>query len=235
VEIGEGLWMLVMVVAVLTGLALATGALIAWRTGRGGLALGLIGGVAGLAGLYLITLVTVSLTSPRQVLAAGQVKRFCGFYVDCHLGVSVDGVRTARTLGGPSHPVIARGTFHIVTLRVSSNAIAATLTPYGLLAQVVDDQGRYYRRDRAAERALLGTEGERPIEQPIAAGDAYTRTLVFDLPAEAANPALAVSEQGLLDVLIEMLLIGDEDSLFHNPTLLSLATARDAGATTHAR
>lgn len=234
-HIGGGFWMLVMVAAVFTGLALSTGALIAWRRGRGGLALGLIGGVVGLAGLYLATLVMVSLASPRQVLAAGEVKRFCGLYLDCHLGVSVDDVRTARTLGGPEHPVVARGTFHIVTLRVSSNAVAATLTPYGLLAQVMDDQGRYYLRDRAAERALLGAAGEQPLEQPIAAGGAYTRTLVFDLPANAANPALAVSERGLPDVIIEALLIGDEDSLFHKPTLLNLAAARDAGMTHHIR
>jgi hypothetical protein len=224
VENGEGLWMLVVVAVVLTGITLAAGALVAWRARRPGVALGLIGGVVGLAGLYLVALVAVSLAAPRNVLAPGQVKRFCGLYLDCHLGVSVDAVCTAQALGDAPHRAVARGTFHVVTLRVSSNAVAATLTPYGLIAQVMDEKGRRYGRDRAAERALLGDAAEGTLEQPIKPGEFYTRTLVFDLPADATRPALAVSERGFPDVLIEALLIGDEDSIFHQPTLLSLAT-----------
>jgi len=227
VEHGEGLWMLVMIATGLSGLAMTAGATMAWRARRPGLAAALAGGVAGVGALYLVVLVTVSLASPRHVLAAGEVKRFCGLYLDCHLGVSVDGVRTASTLGEGERRVTARGTYRLVTLRVSSNAVAATLTPDGLEAQVVDDHGRRYLRDRAAERALLGAE--QGLEAPVRAGGSYTRTLVFDLPADASNPALAVSERGFPDALIETFLIGDEDSLFHRPTLLGLAMTGSAG------
>jgi len=219
----HGVGLLLLVAVGFGGLALTAGTLIAWRARRGRLARGFLAGLVGMAGLYLATRVTVSAASQPQVLAPGEVKRFCGFYLDCHLGVSVDDVRTARSLGAPSQTVTATGTFRIVTLRISSDARRATLAPYGLLAVVVDEQGRRYPRDRAAERALLGPDADRPLEREVAAGDSYTRTLVFDLPADAARPALSVTQGALPDVLIEWFLIGDEDSLFHKPTLLGLA------------
>jgi hypothetical protein len=216
--------------SVLAEFALLVGALIAWRTGRGRVALGFAGGLLGLAGLYLATLVAVSLASERKVLGPGEVKRFCGFYLDCHLGVSVDGVRTAKTVGTGGGAVAANGVFHVVTLRVSSDARRATLSPCGLLAMVMDERGYRYRRARAAERALLGEAAGRPLEQEVEAGGSYTRTLVFDLPAGVRDPALSVTEQGFPDVLVEGLLIGDDDSLLHKPTLLSLAGPPADGA-----
>jgi hypothetical protein len=226
---GPGVYLVLMMGSVGAGCVLLAGALIAWRTGRGRLALGCIGGGVGLAGLYLATLCAVSLASPCEVLARGEVKRFCGVYLDCHVGVSVDDVRTAASVGAPERPVVARGRFRIVTLRVSSNARRATLSPYDLLAIAVDSTGRHFRRDRDAERALLGEVADRPLEQAVEAGGSYTRTLVFDVPADAQGLALSVTEQGFPDVLIEALLIGDEDSLLHPPTLLSLAATSDAG------
>lgn len=92
------------------------------------------------------------------MLAPGQIKRFCGVYLDCHLGVSVDEVRAASSVGDPGRTVMAKGKFQIVTLRLS------------------------------------------------------------------------VTEQALPDVVLEWFLIGDEDGLFHQPTLLSLAPATVPGA-----
>jgi hypothetical protein len=235
IDFEHGLGLLVMMGAGLAGLALLGVAGIAWRVRKGRLALGALAVVAGLAGSYLALLVTVSLAAPRRILPEGETKRFCGFYLDCHLGVSVDQVRTTKSVGEASRAVNARGTFHIVTVRVSSNARAATLTPYGLVARVIDERGRPYRRDLAAERALLGEAADQPLEEALAAGDSYTRTLVFDLPADASHPALSVTEQGLPDEWIEKLLIGDEDSLLHPPTLLALTTVRDAGTAAHVR
>lgn len=228
-EIGPGIWLLLMMGIVLGGLVLLVSAVIAWRTGRGRLALGFAGGLLGLAGLYLATLVAVSTASERRVLAPGEVKHFCGCYLDCHIGVSVDEVRTAKTVGTGGGAVAANGVFHIVTLRVSSDARRATLSPYGLRAMVMDERGYRYRRARAAERALLGEAAGRPLEQEVAAGDSYLRTLVFDLPADARTPTLWVIEEGFPDTLIEAFLIGDDDSLFHKPTLLSLAGPRADG------
>ncbi len=227
-NVGAGIGLLLMVCAAGAGLAMGAGAVIG--SGRDRLARGLLGGLAGLTGLYLVVLAVVSGASQRRVLAAGKVKHFCGCYLDCHLGVSVDEVRTAETLASAGRAVVARGTFHVVTLRISSDAKRATLIPCGLLAVAVDEHGRRYQRARDAERALLGAVAERPLEQAVAAGACYARTLVFDLPADTPGPALSVSEHGFPDGWIEKLLIGDEDSFFHAPTLLSLAPTRAAGA-----
>lgn len=222
-------WMLVMVASGLAALALTAGALMAWRGGRRRRAGSLAAGLAGLIVFYVVTLVGVSLASRRHVLAPGEIKRFCGVYLDCHLGVSVDEVRTAATVGEPGRLLRAQGTFHIVTLRVSSDAKRATLSPYGLTAVVVDERGRRFERSREAERALPGAGTDPPLEQSVAAGESYTRTLVFDLPADATRPALSVTEQALPDVALEWFLIGDEDSILHQPTLLSLAPAGIVG------
>ena len=104
----------------------------------------------------------------------------------------------------------------------------ATLSPYGLRAVVVDERGGRHARSREAERALVGDAADRPLERAVEAGGSYTHTLLFDLPADAIRPALSVTQQALPDVALEWLLIGDEDSLFHQPTLLSLVDSARA-------
>src|SRR5262249_18681934 len=83
-------------------------------------------------GLHVGFVAMVSAAAPERRLAPGEVKRFCGFYLDCHLGAAVAGAqRTGNEL--------------TVTLEISSTARAATLTPYGLTALLVDDHGHRYR------------------------------------------------------------------------------------------
>jgi hypothetical protein len=77
--------------------------------------------------------------------------------------------------------------------------------------------------------ALLGAGADRAPEQAVGAGGACTRVPVFDLPAGAARPALSVTERALPDRMLEWFRIGDEDSLLHQATLLSLAPATAAG------
>lgn len=174
--------------------------------------------VAAAVVLYAALLVGTSLASRETVLERGQRKAFCGFYLDCHLGVSVEGVETASALDGGI--AVKRGRFIIVTLMVSSDALRARLKPYGLRAVLVDRGGRELPRDLAAE-AALGETGS--LEREIGPGESYTRRLVYNLPEEAARPALLATEVAWPDRLIEWVLIGDEDSLLHKKTLLALS------------
>ena len=215
-------WLFVMLGCAGASLTLAAGAFLAWRSRRARLAAGLIAALAGIGALYLVTLVGVSLASQRRVLAPGEIKRFCGVYLDCHLGVSVEEVRTAASVGDPGRQTWAEGRYWIVRLRVSSDARRAMLSPYGLVAVVEDERRRRFGRDLAAERGLLGGEADRPLEQSVEGGGSYTRTLVFDLPSDVPQPLLSVTERALPDVALEWFLIGDEDSLLHQGTLMSL-------------
>ncbi len=175
--------------------------------------------VAAVGGGYGAALVATSLASHERLLAAGDTKRFCGFYLDCHLGVSVEGVALVPEIGG----VRAGGAFHVLTLRISSDAKRATLRPGRMDLVLVDRAGRHIARALAAEAALARERSvSLPLEQDVAAGGSYTATVVFDVPADGATPRLWAREGIGVDRLIERFLIGDEDALLHRRVLQAL-------------
>jgi hypothetical protein len=174
-------------------------------------------GAVSWAGLYGGGVLVASLLSHETVLPAGASKRFCGFYFDCHLGVAVLSDATVPAIEGRR----ASGTYHVLTLRFSSNARRATLTPYDLRIQLVDANGVRYERDRAAESALAGGRSVE-LARPIPAGGAYTVPVVFDLPRGAELPRLFIGEGLGIDRIIEGVLVGDEDSFLHRKTMLAL-------------
>lgn len=91
---------------------------------------------------YGVILMSSSLASREQLLGVGEVKRFCGFYLDCHIGVALRGVRV-------------EGSRYLVTLVVTSDARCATLTPSGLRAVLEDRAGNRYERPIGSEGRLL--------------------------------------------------------------------------------
>ena len=170
-------------------------------------------GVAGYAGALLAT----SLASREEVLARGDTLKFCGFYLDCHLGVAVEGVDRQDLIGDRR----AAGTYYVVRLRVSSDARKATLHLGRPTFKVIDEAGQFYPRADDAERALAQAT-DSMLRQPIAAGGSYEVRLVFDLPAGVAEPRLLVTDPTGVDRVLEGLLIGDSDSILHKPTTLAL-------------
>lgn len=160
------------------------------------------------AGAYAAIVLTISLTSRPRVLGLHEAKRFCGFYLDCHMGVSVEAVDTAKTKGGR---------LWIVTVRVSNTALRVPLRLHDARAVVTDGQGRRYARDTAAELRLAGG-ADASLDRQVGPGESYTVRLVYDLAVDAATPALSVREGYGIDHLIELVLAGDEDSLLHAKT-----------------
>ena len=169
---------------------------------------------AAVAALYGAGVLAVSLASREETLPPGETKYFCGFYLDCHIGVAVLSDSTSSAIGARR----AAGTFHVLTLRFSSSAVQATLAPYDVRLQLVGADGARFERDRAAEEALgLG----QPLERDIPAGGEYRVRVVFDVPVSARGPRL-FADQGPPLKIPEVLLIGDEASLLHRKTLLAL-------------
>jgi len=181
-------------------------------------ALLIAGGYALWLALHLGFVAAVSLGTPLRVLAPGGVKRFCGFYLDCHLGAAVVGRQRLAALDR----LQPRGVFEVVAVEISSTARAARLRPYGLRAALVDRAGRRYEIDAVAEQRWEATHVEQPFEQTLDPGGAYRKDLVFDVPAEARGLALDIRERGLPDDVLEWLLPGDDDSFMHPPDLLAL-------------
>ncbi len=199
----------------------------ALRTGRRGILRGLLTFSAVWSGVYLAFLLGSSLTSAETVLGRDEEMRFCGFYLDCHLAVAVADVATAKTLGEGPNRVGADGLFYIVTVRVSSNAVAATFQLRNPGIFVVDGEGNRYARAIAAE-SIWQRAAERagPIVRPVQPGASYTFDVVFDLPEEVSHPRLRVSHGDAFERLTELFLIGDEDSLLHARTTFRLSPAR---------
>ncbi|HUP20907.1 MAG TPA: hypothetical protein VM778_13295 [Gemmatimonadota bacterium] len=170
--------------------------------------------------VYAGVLVAVSLASEERVLAPGAPKRFCGAYLDCHLGVEVVGVERNGALGEGPGRIEAEGEFHVVTVAVSSDARRATLALRHPRAVVRDGAGTEHERNSAAEAALGGPWPS--LSDPVAAGEKRAVRLVFDLPADVPAPRLHVTEGSRIERLVECVLIGDEDSLLHAPVALEL-------------
>lgn len=220
--------LLLALIAVVVGVG---GIVYALKTGHAGLTEKIVIAILILGGVYFSVLFAVSITSREKALEQHQVKKFCGFYLDCHLGVSVENVNLTKTLGNPPEQQRAEGVYYVITVKVSSDAKGATLDFVNPQATVVDDQGRKYSRSLDGERALEKAQGKAiPFGQAVGPqGDSYTKELVFDLPENVHNPSLIVTDGLWIERLLELFLIGDEDSLFHKKTKLRLEPHSGAG------
>ena len=164
-----------------------------------------------LATAYLGALVAVSLGSHELVLPAGTDKRFCGAYLDCHLGVAVLGARELGPSAAEPH-----GRRLAVRVRLSNDARRARLALDDPDAFLLDEHDRRWRRSAAAERAL-GLSPDRELSSPLDPGGQRVVTLAFELPSDVRHPRLHIREGGSLERVTELLLLGDEDSLLHAP------------------
>lgn len=198
-------------------LAAAIASVVLVRRGRAPLARSIALVAAAWLGAYVTVLVITSLASRERTLALGETKRFCGFYLDCHMGVAVERVDTVSSIGG----VRAGGTFYVVTLRVSSDARRVPLRLEQPKIAIVDREGFRHERSPDAEHAL-GRGQLLELERPVEAGHSFTRAVVIDVPHDVRDPRLHVTMGGPLDRTVELALIGDEDALLHAPTMHAL-------------
>ena len=176
-------------------------------------------------GIYLGILLTVSLTSSERVIGLGEEKRFCGFYLDCHLATSVLEVGKTKIIGDRPNRNTAKGIYYIVKVKVSSDALGATLNFSNPIATIVDGQGRKYARSLDLEKQLESFQGMAlEFSGPVEIGSSHPKDLVFDIPQDVRNPRLLVTEGHWIERLIELFLIGDDDSLFHKRTMFRLET-----------
>lgn len=214
-----GVALLALTILGLLAAALAT--VLAIVKGRTRVARGIVLVSGAWVAAYATLLFVTSIASRERTLPLGATKRFCGFYLDCHMGVAVERVDTASSIGDAGTEVRAGGTFYIVRLRVSSDARRVPLHLEHPQFAIVDAEGFRHERSLEAEErlptALLGD-----LEQRVPAGSSFTRTIVIDVPRGARDPRLHVTLGGSLDRAAELAVIGDEDALLHAPTLQAL-------------
>lgn len=169
-------------------------------------------GATGWAGLYAAMLLATSLYSRELVLGTDENKKFCGFYLDCHMQVAVTRVDTVRELGLRR----ANGIYYVVTLRVSSDAVRARLNLMSPKLVLRDNSGRAYDR-------VPNTTDIAALTREIGPEESFHSTIVFDVPDDATDLRLHVSMGFWADRLIETFLIGDEDSMLHKRVSFRIA------------
>ena len=182
-----------------------------------------LGGVAVWFVFYAAMLFGFSFASTERTLAMNEPKEYCGFYLDCHMHTAVSGVRRSKTIGD----VTASGEFYIITIKVFSNAKAATLGFTTVDAHVVDASSRTYTRDQRAEEQL---SDQLPFDRKISPVESFEKEIVFDLPVDVQNPRLDISEGYGIDKAIEAVLVDDEDSILHKRTYFKLAEQNETAA-----
>lgn len=212
---------LLLAVAVLGLVIAAIAGVTAMARGRTNIARSILLLAAAGVAAYATLLIVTSLASRERTLAFGETKRFCGFYLDCHMGVAVERVDTMASIGEGSDQLRAGGTFYIVTLRVSSDARRVPLQLEHPRADIVDAEGFRYERSLEAEQRLASSQLTE-LERPVEAGDSFTRAIVIDVPHGARDPRLYVAMGGPLDRALELAVIGDEDALLHARTFHAL-------------
>lgn len=169
-------------------------------------------GMGGYVLVYSVTLVSVAALSPQRTLAMGQERCFDDWCISA--------VRAVRqSVVGSSPSVAAQGSFVVVTVRVTSHAKGISQRAVDASLYALDSAGRRYDISPAAQRALdaAGQAGQ-PLDTELAPGASFTGTVAFDTPVNASGLALVVSHGAFPGVII----VGDEQSIFHRPTLMLL-------------
>jgi len=157
--------------------------------------------------IYAVLLFGCSIVSHEKVLARGQEKYFCE--MDCHLAYSVVGVKQEPAAAGTRYVVTLRTRFDKTTIS-KRRPKGAPLMPSQREIRLVDSRGRTY-----APESSTGV----PLMQPLIPGESYTTELTFMTPGGAQELKLLVrTTSGFLD----RLLIGDENSWFHQKTYLRI-------------
>jgi hypothetical protein len=166
--------------------------------------------LAAAAVLYLAALTLVSLRSRTEVIPRGKPLHFCGFYIDCHVGATVDSMNMTSGPGGRLR--------YVVHLRFENSAARATLRAVNLKAVLIDQQG--YRLPPMAER--FGHPVAIPEEVELGPKASAAVDLIFYSLDPLIEPKLWLTEGAPMERFAEKLMIGDTESLFHKPVLMAV-------------
>ncbi len=152
--------------------------------------------------LYGLGIALPALLTPTRVLPPSEELSFCGF--DCHLHVAV-----VATMADPPDPARSR---HIaVGVQVRSDAVQAPEHPSLLRIRLVDRAGQEYEPEPTPD-------GSDRFAQVLAAGQSYTRTPSFVLPAGEEAQGLRVTWRVWPDYWV----LGPSNTFLRRKTLLAV-------------
>ena len=176
---------------------------------------------------YFILLGGFSFASSEEVLPPGRWKYFCE--IDCHLAYSLIGAQPAAALSPEMQQVTARGEFVVVRVKtwfdertISAHRGNGPLTPNSRKVILIDDAGRSFAPSPEGQTAFARPSGiSTPLTQPLRPGESYTMDFVFDVPKDARELRLLITE----DDPETRLVIGQENSLLHKKICFDVGCA----------
>jgi Domain of unknown function (DUF4352) len=163
---------------------------------------------------YSTLLVCASLLTPQQVLEAQQDRCFD------EMCFSVLQATTQSTVGAGEQTQTAQGLYYIVTVQLRNASQRTAQKPDHPAFFLDDGQGHHYLPSQAAQQAL----GQQSVwDARLQPGERQARTIVFDAKANLLHqsplPRLGITEGSWPTPLI----IGDENSPWHQVTVIQLA------------
>ena len=200
--------------AVVAGLLIALGAASARRKF---IALASGGGAMGIALAYACLLLAVGWFSGEKTLAPGSWKYFCE--ADCHIAYSIESVNAEPSPAAPSVPVPGevRVALDLKTW-FDQNSIASfrgngPLTPEPRRVVLLDGNGASY-----SPLAAVDSANSTPLTQPLRPGESYTTRFVFQVPRDARNFRLLITDVAPVSRFV----IDHENSPMHGKIFLRL-------------
>jgi len=169
--------------------------------------------------VYSALLVIASLLTPQQVLEAHQERCFD------EMCFSVLQATAQSTVRNGEQAQTAQGLYYVVTVRLRNASQRTPQKPDHPAFFLDDGQGHHYLPSQVAQKAL----GQQPVwDVRLQPGETQSRPLVFDAPANLLQrlqpPRLGITEGSWPTPLI----IGDENSPWHQVTVIPLAFATAA-------
>ena len=222
-------FMILLLVGAAFSMAFSIAAALFGAVTRRRLLTGIASGVAlAIAAGYACVLLGVGWMNGETVLARGQWKYFCE--ADCHIAYSIEEVKMEVSSDGVPVPQPLRSRRVAVRLKTwfDQNSIAkfrgnSPLTPEPRNVALVDRDGRSYLPLPGAESAA-GARST-PMTEPLRPGESYLTSFVFEVPADAGDLRLLVTDANSATRLI----IDHENSPLHGKILLGLTGTRAAG------
>jgi hypothetical protein len=163
--------------------------------------------------VYAGVLLAVSLASRPKILQMGETQCFDDWCI------SVERAARQSQVGKSPTVVNARGIYYVVTVRVSNAARRTAQRETDVGVCLIDLAGHRYYPSPQGQIALDATaSGGQDLTTKMPPGGSFERTVLFDVPEDAADLGLVVTH-GLFP---GALIIGDSQSLLHAPTVVRL-------------
>lgn len=161
--------------------------------------------------LYLSIVIVVALASPQRIVPMKEDRCFDEWCL------AVNDVRVENELGTAK----SEGSFYIIELSISNHSRGRAQRASSAAIHLLDGQGKRYDISLVGQQAYETVYGSvPPLTLMMEPGESYITYQVFDLPKNVGSISLTVEHP--VGFSPSWFIIGDEDSLFHKPTIVPL-------------